>query len=177
MAKRNDGKPTEALVRESLLYLERHYKSTFLRLYDSKSAGYGSGGNLIPEQPSDFLLQMQGCAGCLIECKSSSVHDTLGTVTLRDVFTPYQIAGARLWARAGGKSLVVFQPLPSKMGTIEIWDMQDVITAYLNPPRKRKLLGTPHIVKPIMPLQTVTSRALGEVLMMILCTNTNPLAH
>jgi len=120
--------------------MERKHKATFIRLYDSTSAGYGSGGSLIPPQPGDFIVHAM-TVGCLLEVKSSQVHHTLPEVAIKSAFRDSQILGARLWARAGAKALCVFIHLPTKY--IQLWDMASVVEAYYAPPRKRKLQGKP----------------------------------
>lgn len=174
----NSGKTTESLVREALKHIERYRESTFLRLYDSTSAGFGGmgGGNLIPSQPGDFLLQIKGLRTVLIECKSSEIYASLAEASMRKIFTESQILGARLWHRSGGLSLAVFQPL-GRPGVIEVWYMQDVVKAYLSPPRKRKLLGAPCKVTPIAPSRTVTPAALGTALVEIISTKADHLAY
>ena len=142
-AARNNGKKSETIVQEALELLERQYPSTFVRLYDSTSAGLGSGGNYIPAQPGDFIYVLDSTAIIimLLEVKSSKVHLSLTETTLRNVFSDNQISGSRRWLRAGALSLCVFHSIPG--GCMEIWDMQDINRAYLAPPRQRKLTAKP----------------------------------
>jgi hypothetical protein len=140
LPKRNTGKKSETIVQDALELLERQYPSTFIRLYDSTSAGVGSGGNFIPAQPGDFVSLLDTYI-ILIECKSSKVHLSLSETTLRNVFSDNQISGSRRWLRAGALSFCVFHSLPGNV--MEIWDMQDVNKAYRAPPRQRKLTVKP----------------------------------
>jgi hypothetical protein len=140
MTKPNNGKWAENHVQSALDYMERKHNTTFIRLYDSTSAGYSSGGSLLPGQPGDFVVQAM-TVGCLLEVKSSETHLTLQDTTIRNVFRDSQILGARLWARAGAKALCVFINLPSKY--MQLWDMANVVQAYYAPPRQRKLQGRP----------------------------------
>lgn len=134
----NDGKLTEGLVQDALKEMERKAKSTWVRLYDSKSAGFGSGGNIIPPQPCDFIYTLNGTTAAL-EVKSSESALTLQDTTLRSMFKESQILGARLWIRSGNKALCIFHSLSSDW--FEVWDMRQVVAAYLAPPRKRQLQG------------------------------------
>lgn len=134
---RNDGKAAEGHVQEALKRIERTQRATWVRLYDSTSAGYGGGGSLIPEQPGDYILVRAKSGGTLIEVKSSVVHDTLLDTTLRSVFSENQIAGSRLWQRAGQQAICLFYAANKDL--FEIWDMAGIREAFLSPPRHRKL--------------------------------------
>lgn len=136
----NDGKLTEGLVQAALKEMECKAKSTWVRLYDSKSAGFGSGGNIIPPQPCDFIYTLNGNTAAL-EVKSSEVALTLQDTTLRSMFKENQIQGARLWHRSGNKAICLFHSLSNDR--FEVWDMQQIVGAYLAPPRKRQLIGPP----------------------------------
>ncbi len=136
----NDGKVSEGHVQEALKEMERRYKSTWVRLYDSKSAGLGSGGNIIPPQPSDFIVATPNRVATL-EVKSSEMVASLVDTNLRAMFKENQILGARLWMRAGHGAICVFHSLVSNR--FEIWSMKPVVEAYLAPPRKRKLEAAP----------------------------------
>lgn len=148
MSINNDGKSAEEIVRKALLLMQEKRRATFVRLYDTTSAG-----NFLPGQPGDFILHVEG-VGCLLEVKSSSKHPSLNSVTLRDTFSIEQIKGARLWLRAGAVSLCLFHRVGTK--TVEVWGMQDVVGAYLSPPRQRKLKGDPLAVLPTEALGLVT---------------------
>lgn len=140
MSKRNDGSEAQNHIQEALKLLERSHKATWLRLYDSKSAGLGKGGNYIPEQPADYTYLVKGLS-VLLEVKSSDVHCSLSDCTLRSVFSEHQIMGARLWLRAGGVAVCAFYSLQDK--TFEFWYMEHVIKAYLSETRHRKLKAVP----------------------------------
>lgn len=134
----NDGKSAEGYVTDALKLLERTRKSTFIRLYDSRSAGFGSGGNLVPPQPADFVFVLDGVTS-LLEVKSSDRYKSLTECTVRNVFSEEQMLGAKLWTRAGNGALVAFYSLKTKQ--FEIWDTMAIRNAYYAPARQRKLTG------------------------------------
>lgn len=136
----NDGKKAEGYVQDALKYLEAKSRATYVRLYDSKSAGFGKGGNLIPPQPADFIVLLHGFP-FLLEVKSSDSHDSLADTTLRSVFSAEQMLGAQLWKRALGGALCAFYSI--RTGKFEIWDSLDIREAYNQPPRQRKLTAAP----------------------------------
>lgn len=136
--KRNDGKEAEGLIQDALILFERKHRATFVRLYDSTSAGATTGGNFLPSQPSDFIVTYQGKVS-LLEVKSSIIHKSLRETVLRNVFSEDQIKGARLWVRAGNLATAAFYSHKSR--AFEWWDMRDIVGAYLAPPRCRKLAG------------------------------------
>lgn len=136
----NDGKEAEGHIQDALKTLERTKKATWVRLYDSKSAGFGSGGNIIPPQPADFIY-VTDRGSSLLEVKSSENHLSMKTLPIREYFKECQILGARLWKRANKAALCAYYSLESKQ--FEIWDMSQVVQAYLAPPRKRQLQGEP----------------------------------
>jgi len=138
--KRNDGKGAEKLVTEALDLAVRKHRVAYVRLYDSTSAGIGSGGNFIPEQPSDFIVTMEGKA-FLLEVKSSNHLECLSQSVLRNVFSDNQIMGARLWKRAGANAVCAFYSLATKR--FDFWMMEDITMAYLAPARQRKLNKKP----------------------------------
>lgn len=133
---RNDGKGAERLVQDGLTLFERKHRATFVRLYDSTSAGATTGGNFLPSQPADFIVTYNGKTS-LLEVKSSVVHNSLAETVLRNVFSEDQIKGARLWVRAGNLATAAFYSHKGK--AFEWWDMQHIVKAYLSPPRQRKL--------------------------------------
>lgn len=132
----NDGKEAEDIVRQALMLLERQRAATFLRLYDSRSAGLGSGGNVIPPQPADYVVALNGVTS-LLEVKSSERHESLRFAVLRDTFSEDQMLGVKLWSRAGNRSLVAFFSVALKK--FELWDGLVIREAYFAPPRQRSL--------------------------------------
>lgn len=136
----NDGKKAEGYVQEALKVVEAKSKFTFVRLYDSKSAGLGTGGNVIPPQPADYIVLFDGIC-FLLEVKSSERHTSLAQATLRETFSAEQMLGVRLWERAGGGAVCAFYSLKSEL--FEIWDSRDIREAYNAPPRSRKLRAGP----------------------------------
>lgn len=138
----NDGKSAEDYIREALKLLEKTKQSTFIRLYDSRSAGFGKGGGIIPEQPSDFIFTVEGLTS-LLEVKSSEKYNSLKETTLRNVFSDNQMLGAKLWTRAGASALVAFHSAIT--GRFEIWPTMVIRESYYAPPRHRKLSAIPII--------------------------------
>jgi hypothetical protein len=136
----NDGKEAEGYIRDALKLFERKSRSTFVRLYDSKSAGLGKGGNVIPPQPADFIGLWKGLS-FLLEVKSSERYDSLAQATIREVFSSEQMLGVRLWSRCSGAALCAFYSIPADR--FEIWDGRDILVAYDAPPRQRKLTAKP----------------------------------
>ena len=97
--------------------LSKHPLS-YLRLYDSKSAG-----NLLPAQPADFLVSFQGVT-TLIEAKFSEVNKSLRSCFSSNVDSQ-QIASARIWMRSGADYLFLFY---SKVTfSVEVWPGQHCI--------------------------------------------------
>ena len=137
---KNDGKSAEHLVQDALKLLEKKHKATWVRLYDSTSAGYGKGGSLIPQQPGDFIFTMEG-KFALLEVKSSNRYACLAEGTMQSIFSENQILGARLWRRSGARAFCLYHYTTT--GRSELWDMAWVIDAFLAPPRQRKLKGVP----------------------------------
>lgn len=133
----NDGTTAQDLVAEVLVDLEQFHRMTFVRLYDSKSAGYGQGGNLIPPQPADFIVAGRNGA-FLLEVKSSITAESLADTAVKSMFKPNQISGAKLWCRAGQRAVCVFYSLRTKL--FEVWPMAPIWEAYGQGPRKRGLV-------------------------------------
>lgn len=140
---RNDGTAAQDKIQAALKIMESRSMSTFIRLYDSKSAGFGSGGNIIPENPSDFIVSYRGRTA-IIEVKSSVTHRSLKDCTLRSLFRSCQMLGAYLWTRAGNQSWTAFYSVES--GYFEFWPTMKVREYYLAEPRHRKLQGEPAAV-------------------------------
>lgn len=136
----NDGKVAEGLIQSALMKLEQTRKATWVRLYDSTSAGVGSGGNFIPPQPADFIV-VTDKAVFILEVKSSQESASLLEKNVHGFFKQSQILGAKLWKRAGRTSYCAFYCLGTER--FEFWDMGWIIDAYTAPPRKRKLKGVP----------------------------------
>jgi hypothetical protein len=136
----NDGSKAQDLIQDALKYLERYHKCTWVRLYDSHSAGFGNGGNIIPPQPGDFILVGQDTSA-LLEVKSSEKNGSLINCNIRNTFREEQILGARLWMAAGNRAVVPFYSV--KLNRFELWHSGYVVDAYLAPPRHRKLKGEP----------------------------------
>ena len=131
---RNDGKQAELIVRNALKYLECNRRATFIRLYDTTSAG-----NLLPEQPGDYVVHMG--VGCLLEVKSSIEHGTLSACTMRSTFSRGQMLGAKLWLRSKAAALVIFHKKGDDF--VELWETCRVIEAFYAPHRHRKIQGKP----------------------------------
>lgn len=149
----NDGSEAQARVQAALVLMERKYPTSWVRLYDSKSAGLGQGGNVIPPQPADYIVVTDKQA-CLLEIKSSNTYKSLAATTLRSMFKENQIMGARMWRRAGRGAYCVFYSLQTKQ--FELWHMRDIVEAYLAPARNRKLK--------VPPVKVFTEKEMVEVL-------------
>ena len=93
--------------------LQRAYPIFFHRFADSRAAG-----NLIGDQPSDFLVAAKGQGMTLLEAKFSEVHDTLRSC-FSGAVTANQLASARLAHRAGQRYLILFYS--SCAGQFELW--------------------------------------------------------
>lgn len=81
--------------------LQRSYPIYFHRFADSRAAG-----NLISDQPSDFLVATKH-GMTFLEAKFSEVHDTL-RACFSGAVTANQLASARLVHRAGQRYLILF---------------------------------------------------------------------
>jgi hypothetical protein len=127
---RNDGEIAQGLIQSGLVRMEQKFKASWVRLYDSKSAGFSKGGNIIPEQFSDYIVAANG-SSFLLEAKSSNVKPSLINCGLKNVFKPLQISGAILWIRSGNRAFAAFHFVGSE--AVEFWDMSDVIPSYRDP--------------------------------------------
>jgi hypothetical protein len=130
----NDGKQAELIVRNALKFLETNRRATHIRLYDTTSAG-----NLMPDQPGDYIVHMG--IGCLLEVKSSIEHDTLSDCVMRNTFTTSQMLGARMWLRSKAAALVIFHKKGSDF--VELWETARVVEAFYSPTLHWKLQGKP----------------------------------
>ena len=123
---------------ETRLVLEKYIRqnpTTYIRLYDTRSAG-----SYMPNQPGDFVAVLSGKAN-LIECKVSEVETTL--VKHRNLvtknFSDPQIAHMRVWHRAGANCIVLF--MNPDEGVIELWDGHYIATVYVTPKMKPETEG------------------------------------
>jgi len=130
---RNDGKEAETLIRDCFEKLQMDANSTYVRLYDTTSAG--AKGNFIPEQPADFIIQYEGRAS-LVEVKSSNVHTSLSKISLKGFITPSQLLGVRTWTRAKAKSFFIFYSITTKL--FEFWKGEDILSAIRDKRRVKK---------------------------------------
>ena len=94
--------------------LMRHYGVFIHRFSDSRAAG-----NLVAQQPADFLVLGHTGRPTLLELKFSEAHESL-----RQCFSamvkPHQLASARLVSRARGEYQVLFYSKPAQQ--LEMWD-------------------------------------------------------
>jgi len=90
-----------------------HLPSTFLRLYDTKSAG-----SYLPSQPGDFILNTPVDA-FLIESKASAKYESLSSCLSSNV-SKEQAVEHIMWRRSGHRSVFIF--LSTKTGLCSIWD-------------------------------------------------------
>jgi hypothetical protein len=109
----NNWKDLEDEVADYLRALQKHYPIFFHRFPDSRAAG-----NLIADQPSDFLVASKGHGLTLLEAKFSEVHDTLRSCFAGAV-SAGQLASARLAYRAGQRYLILFHSSCAKR--FELW--------------------------------------------------------
>lgn len=120
----NDGKKSEEIVRVILKSYQEKHPAFFTRLYDATTAR----GAYVPPQVADFLGVFDGTP-LAIEVKSSEKHTSLGSVP-KTYIQPSQVAGGRIFVRAGGKGLFIFHSL--KDDFYELWDTSDVISWVLS---------------------------------------------
>ena len=113
MSRITDWKGLEDAVSSYMKALQRAYPIFFHRFADSRAAG-----NLIADQPSDFLVAAKGQGMTLLEAKFSEVHDTLRSC-FSGAVTANQLASARLAHRAGQRYLILFYS--SCAGQFELW--------------------------------------------------------
>lgn len=93
--------------------MQEHMGLYYHRFIDSKAAG-----NLVADQPADFMLKTKKGA-FLIEVKASRRHKSL-IGGLSSLMRKEQAVHLRMWDRADGDSLVIFINVPS--GHVEIWE-------------------------------------------------------
>ncbi|RKX64030.1 MAG: hypothetical protein DRP42_07055 [Tenericutes bacterium] len=84
------------------------------RFPDSKAAG-----NLIAEQPADFIVASPPSGAMLVEAKASAAHDSLRSCLSKNVSTG-QALHHRMWARAGQESMFIFIGVSKPV--VEIWN-------------------------------------------------------
>jgi hypothetical protein len=108
-----DWKGLEDAIANYMKSLQRAYPIFFHRFPDSRAAG-----NLIAEQPSDFLICSKGQGATFLEAKFSEVHDTL-RASFSGSVTAGQLASARLVHRAGQRYLILFHS--SCANRFELW--------------------------------------------------------
>lgn len=109
----NDWNALEDAIAVYCKALQRQYPIFFHRFSDSRAAG-----NLIADQPADFLLLSKGHGATFLEAKFSEVHDSLRSC-FSGAVTASQLASARLAHRAGQRYLILFHS--SCAHRFELW--------------------------------------------------------
>jgi hypothetical protein len=107
------GKWFEGKIQDALKETESERKSTFHRYPDTRAAR-----NILPAQPGDFLLAIDGLA-ILIEAKCSAKYGSLSS-GFSSLWSKDQAAFHRMWHRAGLPSWVMFCHYDT--GRVDIWD-------------------------------------------------------
>ena len=121
MGKRNDGKPSEAVVQVILKNYMSRNPCYFARLYDTTSAR----GSFIPQQIADFWGAFAGVP-MVVEVKSSNKKEYVGLLKIpKSYISDGQVSLGRLFVRAGGQGYFVFHCIVED--TFEVWDTEDVI--------------------------------------------------
>jgi hypothetical protein len=113
MSRITDWKGLEDAVSNYMKALQRAYPIFFHRFADSRAAG-----NLISDQPSDFLICAKRHGATFLEAKFSEIHDTLRS-SFAAAVTANQLASARLAHRAGQRYLILFYS--SCANRFELW--------------------------------------------------------
>lgn len=129
------GAEFEDKVQQGLKYLESFHRCAFERKYDTKSAG-----SYLPAQPSDFMAAFDG-VHVLLECKASAVHTTFTRKHVTDNVGDKQVAGMRIWMRAGSNAFYLFHDVST--GIVELWPAAEIIHASITPrytPDREKLI-------------------------------------
>ena len=103
----------EARSQELFKHLKEYKRLTFLRLYDSKSAGA-----YLPKQPGDFIVASPNDV-FLVECKASKTHKSLVSCAASNV-SKEQAAEHWMWSRSGHTGMFLFISVVT--GEIEVWD-------------------------------------------------------
>lgn len=122
MSLTNDGIRAQEKLQAALKHLVEHDRCYYHRLYDTRAAR-----TYLPKQPADFIAVLRG-SPLLIECKSSKRHGSLAR-WVRSACESHQIAGSRIWTRAGGLSL--FLHWHYGCPDLELWPGVAVVDAYL----------------------------------------------
>lgn len=131
MTDQSFGDWVEGQVQEALDRIYRSGPVFYQRLYDTRSAG-----SYLPAQPGDFIVVANGTP-FLVEVKASGKYPSLESAgAMRALIKDHQMLGAHLFARAGGRSLVIFYGRRSRR--LEIWDGALVREDYI---ATRKPLG------------------------------------
>lgn len=113
---KNLGKWFEQVVQDELDKLRNTRKCTYVRLYDTTSAG----GNYIPEQPGDFIVVPRAFSGAiLLECKASKAHTSLKGCLSSNVKRA-QAAQHMIWQSVNQPCWFLF--FSETTNTLELWD-------------------------------------------------------
>jgi hypothetical protein len=114
------GKWFEGKVQDALKEIESERKATFHRYPDTRAAR-----NILPAQPGDFLLAIDGLA-ILIEAKCSAKYDSLSS-GFSSLWPKGEAAFHRMWHRAGHPSWVMFCHYDT--GKVHIWNGEGIALA------------------------------------------------
>jgi hypothetical protein len=114
------GKWFEGKVQDALKEIESERKATFHRYPDTRAAR-----NILPAQPGDFLLAIDGLA-ILIEAKCSAKYDSLSS-GFSSLWPNGEAAFHRMWHRAGLPSWVMFCHYDT--GRVDIWNGESIAFA------------------------------------------------
>ena len=111
---KNVGKWFEGKTNDILMELRGKKRCTFVRLYDS----YAAQGNMLGNQPGDFIVVPMSLPAILVECKSSMVHPDLRSCLSANV-EDHQGAAHRIWDLMGGDTLFLFYT--DETDEVEFW--------------------------------------------------------
>jgi hypothetical protein len=112
-----EAKKAQDIVCDVLKRLSATGALVFERIPDSKSAGFGSGGNLISGRRGDF----DGMAGgmyFIIEVKNSMKHKSFKGINIKSTFQPSQLAAAHNWGEQGAAVLSILRNADKEFNVI-----------------------------------------------------------
>jgi penicillin-binding protein-related factor A (putative recombinase) len=103
-----EAKKAQDIICDVLKRLSESGGLVFERIPDSKSAGFGRGGNFISGRRGDFDGMANG-KYFIIEVKNSMRHKSFRGVNIKSTFQPSQLAAAHNWGEQGAVCLAILR--------------------------------------------------------------------
>lgn len=103
-----EAKKAQDIVSSVLQSLGKTKGLVYERIPDSKSAGFGRGGNLITGRRGDFDGIVNG-QYFILEVKNSMRHTSFKGINIKSTFQPAQLSAAHNWGKEGAVCLSVLR--------------------------------------------------------------------